>query len=71
MVFPILSTLSFRDLTPPTTSRGGFKSEQRFADSSSHCALAGGPTMAPFVSVYGPKEAAMTWVESAAAGVEE
>jgi hypothetical protein len=62
MVFRILRRLSFRVLTLPTTSRGGRKREQGFA------ALAERPTKAPFVRLYGPKEATMTWAEGAAAG---
>ena len=50
-----LSRVSLRILTLPTTSRGGCKSEQRFADSTSHFALAGRPTKAPFVMVYEPE----------------
>ena len=70
MIFRILSGLSFRILTRPTTSRGGCKTEERFADSTSHFDLGGRPTKAPFIKVFCPKEATMTWVEGAAAGVE-
>jgi hypothetical protein len=70
MFFRILSRLSFRSLTLRTSSHRGCKSEQLFADRTTHFARAGRPTKALFVKVYGPKEATMTWAEGAAAGVE-
>jgi hypothetical protein len=70
MIFRLLSALSFCILTVLATSRCDYKSEERFADGSRHFALAGHPTKAPLVNVYGRKEATMNWAEGAAAVVE-
>jgi hypothetical protein len=53
--------MTFRALALPTTARGSCNSLQRFAESTSHFALAGHPKVALFVKAHGPKEVTMTW----------
>jgi len=56
-------------LTLPS-SPGGCKSAARFVEGTCLFALAGRPTKAQFVKVYGPKGPTMTWVQRAKAGVD-
>jgi len=56
-------------LTLPS-SPGGCKSAARFAEGTRLFALAGRPTKAQFVKVYGPKGPTMTWAQRAKAGVD-
>jgi len=56
-------------LTLPS-SPGGCKSAARFVEGTRLFALAGRPTKAQFVKVYGAKGPTMTWAQRAKAGVD-
>jgi hypothetical protein len=54
----------------PQTSTRSKAARARIAEGSRLFALAGRPTKAQFIKVYGPKGPKMTWAQRAAAGVD-
>jgi hypothetical protein len=64
---PVAASATEPTATPVTRSKAA---RAHIAEGTRLFALAGRPTKAQFVKVYGPKGPTMTWVQRAAAGVD-